>query len=245
MAPLKAYQLGGGYGKAIRVAGWGGAPSGIALSPDESTAYVFCRTTSDVAIVDLGDVDEANDALTTVLVRLADDDPLLEGVEKTDPKRKFREAAAIGRKLYYNAIDSAVSGGMACSGCHPDGRDDGHVWHEATAEVPFGSGTVDIFVGGAAKLRMHSTEEGTRFMFEHTLPAEGRARQTPMLAGRVRGEGVFGWRGESETLVARIDAGFRLHRWMRKWEEDAGAGGQAGALASFLLAGPGRARPTR
>ena len=238
LAPLKHYQLGGGYNKAIRVAGWGGAPSGVALSLDESIAYVFCRTTSDVAVVTLGDVDEAHDALTTVLVRLAEEDPLLEGVAKTDPERKFREAAAIGRKLYYNAIDESVSGGMACAGCHPDGRDDGHVWHEVSAEVPFTEGKTELFIGGAPKIRHHHPDRGgTKFMVEHTLPKRGRARQTPMLAGRVRGEGPFGWRAESDTLVSRIDAGFRLHRWMTKSQKDAGAGGHAGALASFLLAG--------
>jgi cytochrome c peroxidase len=39
--------------------------------------------------------------------------------------------AAMGRKLFFSAIDSRMTAnnvGAACATCHPGGRDDGHVW---------------------------------------------------------------------------------------------------------------------
>ena len=36
---------------------------------------------------------------------------------------------ALGRRLFFSAKDSSISGnGLACSTCHLEGRDDGHVW---------------------------------------------------------------------------------------------------------------------
>lgn len=230
--PRKRYRLGGGYGKAIVVADHGGAPSGIALSADEKLAYVFCRTTSDLAVVPLVALDTQTSPEDTTLLRLADEDPMLEGLAAGDPKRKFRKAAVIGRKLFYNALDERVSGGLACAGCHPEGRDDGHVWTEASA------GDLDLFVGGPAILKdRENTEKLGVAGRPPGLPAEGRARQTPMLAGRLRAEGVFGWQGESATLIERVEAGFRLHRWRPSYEDDLGGAGHAGAIASFLLSG--------
>lgn len=103
-----------------------GAPSGIALSPDEKLAYVWCRSTGDVALVELGTASEARN----VRVRHLADDPL-------------PVAAARGRRAFYDASDPITSGGLACSGCHPEGRDDGHVWMEV--DGPFTK--APIFVG--------------------------------------------------------------------------------------------------
>jgi DNA-binding beta-propeller fold protein YncE/mono/diheme cytochrome c family protein len=243
LLPRKRYRIGGDYPKAIVNARHGGAPSGIALSIDESKAYVFCRTTADLAVVPLVPLDEHTDPLDTTILRLGED-PLLADVAKADPKRKFMEAAAIGRKLFYNAIDSNVSGGMGCAGCHPDGRDDGHVWHEVTATGPFADKPFSIFVGGAALVKHHhATIQTSQLDTSDRTGERGRARQTPMLAGRMRGDGGFGWQAESDSLVARVEAGFRLHRWGSKWEPDVGAGGHAGAIASFLLSSGMRPPP--
>lgn len=86
------------------------APSGIALSADEDTAYVFCRASYDLAIVSLGRGSPAT-------FRLAED-PLGAKAEK-------------GRRIFYATGDDATSGGLGCAGCHPEGRDDGFTWHEA------------------------------------------------------------------------------------------------------------------
>jgi mono/diheme cytochrome c family protein len=88
---------------------------------------------------------------------------------------------------------------MSCAGCHPDGRDDGHVWHEAElARDPHG---VANFRAGPALARG-----------DFDKPIHGFARQTPMLAGRVDADGPYGWHGESAKLVDRVRAGFGLHR---------------------------------
>ncbi len=108
--------------------------------------------------------------------------------------------AAAGRRAFHDAKDTIVSGGLACAGCHPEGRDDGHVWHEldtkdAGITLPFDVAP-KVFVSGV-----------------HVAEAQGRARQTPMLAGRVDAAGPYGWRAESKTLEARIEEGTELHRW--------------------------------
>jgi cytochrome c peroxidase len=106
--------------------------------------------------------------------------------------------AAMGRKLFYNGTDEVTSGGMGCAGCHPEGRDDGHVWHEA-----FLWGEERRFFAGKENIPDFPTE--TRW--------GGFPRQTPMLAGRLIAEGPYGWHGESPHLTHRLTNGFRLHRW--------------------------------
>lgn len=167
-----------------------GAPTGLALSEDEATAFVWCRSTFHLATVTLDRfaADSAPPAdpppPATELTKLADD-PL-------DPE------AAIGRRLFHDATDRVTSGGLACSGCHPEGRDDGHTWHEA--KINTRDGTNVNFLGHHANI---PAEEGVK----------GVARRTPMLAGRVAADGPYGWHGESPTLPARLEAGFGLHRW--------------------------------
>src|SRR5262249_30561149 len=90
----------------------------------------------------------------------------------------------------------------ACAGCHPEGRDDGHVWHEIVGEeqvVPGGYRAGTVHVGQAT--------------------AAGHPRQTPMLAGRVAAAGPYGWHGKSDTLEARLRVGFALHRWSGQLED--------------------------
>src|SRR5262249_37092693 len=88
------------------------APSGIALSENESIAYVYCKPTFELAIVDLASPRK----------------PAPEVIQLTrDP---LGAVAARGRALFHDARDEAISGGLACAGCHPEGRDDGQVWRE-------------------------------------------------------------------------------------------------------------------
>jgi DNA-binding beta-propeller fold protein YncE len=157
------------------------APSGIALSPDEQTAYVFCRSTAAVVVL---------------------------GLDKPGPHPwiplgadPLSAEAALGRKLFYNGTDNLVSGGMGCAGCHPEGRDDGHVWHEA----------------GGVSFRDHANFFGSAENVPGWDPAKkaggGFARQTPHLAGRLIAEGPYGWHAESPHLTHRLINGFALHRW--------------------------------
>jgi hypothetical protein len=104
-----------------------------------------------------------------------------------------------GRRMFYDATDAITSGGVSCAGCHPEGRDDGHVWHEKT--IPTRRGEGHNFLGDADQAPLESTK------------AVGYARQTPMLAGRIAASGPYGWHAESPDLVARLKDGFGLHRW--------------------------------
>ncbi|MDI1451381.1 hypothetical protein [Polyangium sp. 6x1] len=189
LSVVGSYEVGSERDPALGIANRGGAPAGIVLSEDEATAFVFCAATYDVVAIPLaphasrGALSQEKPPAPT-FVRVADD-PL--GGD-----------AAIGRRLFYNATDRIMSGGLGCAGCHPEGRDDGHVWHEAKFNTE--DGTNVNFVGSAENL-------------PETDRVRGVPRRTPMLAGRVSSPGPYGWVGESPDLVSRLRAGFGLHRW--------------------------------
>ncbi|WP_437504927.1 hypothetical protein [Sorangium sp. So ce1099] len=219
LRPLRTYPLGSSpavgepapgsldaLSRRVGVATLCGAPSGVALSGDESLAWVYCRSTDTLAIVRLDEHKAAGpyEQGPVPFIRLAEP-PL-------------HEKAAIGRKLFYNATDWTTSGGLGCAGCHPDGRDDGHVWHEVSGE------SFANFFGSADNRPM----EGL---------AGGVARQTPMLAGRVSAEGPYGWNAQSETLAARVREGFGLHRWGLGDGSNIEVALRAGYLATFLREG--------
>jgi DNA-binding beta-propeller fold protein YncE len=198
----------------IPVATVGGAPSGLALSADESTLWVHCRTTSDIIEVRFSDK-PSSEKSSKDLARLRLGEDLLD------------EKDAKGRRIFYDATDSITSGGVSCAGCHPDGRDDGHVWHEATFKARFADKEEANFLG-----------DGDQAPFESTKQV-GFARQTPMLAGRVSAAGPYGWHAESPDLVARLIAGFKLHRWgqVSTTYGDGELLGRAQYLAPFLRHG--------
>lgn len=154
-----------------------GAPSGIALSADQDTAWIYCRSTDDLLVWSFGWTGPRP------FLHLGDD--------------LLSEQAALGRRIYYNGTDQLTSGGLGCAGCHPEGRDDGHVWHETEA-VGTGHPT---FVSGAEVVDNGDPKSA------------GYPRQTPMLAGRVAAEGSYGWHAESPVLTHRLVNGFSLHRW--------------------------------
>lgn len=213
-----------------------GAPSGVALSKDQLTAYVFCRSTFDLSVVSLAP--PIVDALVapTRTVHLMDD-PLGEDLNK-------------GRRLYYGQ-DVHVAPDVGCAACHPDGRDDGHTWHEATlisAPKSDRDARHHSFLSGY--------EEGRLFMNIYDLavpdrtskdrravvampPGIGFPRQTPMLVGRVSAAGPYGWHAEASTVGARVEAGFGLHQWRDGGRApDANyASKEAMAVASFLRKG--------
>ncbi|MEQ9322242.1 MAG: c-type cytochrome, partial [Polyangiaceae bacterium] len=195
-----------------------GAPSGLALSEDESRAYVFCRSTATLAEVQLvlpvpsESVTGArrfawrSDVRPSVTLHDVADDPL-------------DDEAAFGRRLFYDGRDTTMSFGMACAACHPDGRDDGHVWHE----VPDTLGAIyRAFPDRDARLDVHR---------------RGEPRQTPMLAGRVSSAGPYGWRGKDASLLHRVLHGFGLHHtwgapWIGSFDRE-----RAAALVAFLRGG--------
>jgi cytochrome c peroxidase/DNA-binding beta-propeller fold protein YncE len=220
LAVVQVFPLGNKYDPFLKIAAECGAPSGISLSADERTAWVVCRSTGDVVSVALDAFIEPKresdrfwshrvSPARTALVHLADD--------------ALPDMAAKGRRLFYNATNMTMSRGLACAGCHPEGRDDGHVWHEAK----------------------FNTKDGTQLNFiahQANVPAEesvrGAPRRTPMLAGMVAAAGPYGWHGESPDLPSRLNAGFGLHRWGGMPPHDPqNLSARSGRLAAFLRKG--------
>jgi mono/diheme cytochrome c family protein len=177
------------------------APDGIVLSRDEATAFVHCSASFEIRRV----------VLHAAFEYIAEDDDWQpEGLRESasiyahDPLSK---EAALGRRLFADATDDEISGGFPCSGCHPDGRDDGHVWSEVSTDQAIVPG----YFGGALQPRVLNASPLSMAM------SPGVPRQTPMLAGRVAGVGPYGWTAESKTLMNRIERGMRLHRWFGAW----------------------------
>lgn len=211
LAPLRTYPVGSSYDPVLPVAASCAAPAGLALSEDESTAWIFCRATYDLAEIHLDPqrADAPYEPRPPRVARLAHDP---EGA-----------GASVGRRLFYNATDRVTSGGVACAGCHPEGRDDGFVWHEARFNSA--EGTSVNFVGTPENV---PEEEHTR----------GFPRRTPMLAGRVASAGPYGWHAESPTLDDRLTHGLALHRWgAMPRHEPANLAARAGHLVTFLRHG--------
>ncbi len=159
------------------------APQGIVLDAKEETAFVFCRASTTLVRMRLHQDISTSESLKRVGLAWA----------KLDKDAGGKENLNLGRRLFYS---SAMAEGMGCAGCHPEGRDDGHVWIEDTYNN--GSNKVARFSGGH------------RMMGDPEKPS-GVPRRTPMLVGRVFPVGPYGWRGESETLEKRIMAGTQLH----------------------------------
>ncbi|MEZ4295540.1 MAG: hypothetical protein R3B70_11240 [Polyangiaceae bacterium] len=206
-----------------------GAPTGLALSVDERTAWVLCRTTLGVAEISLEpDKDLARAQRISPRVLKLEDDPL-------------PAEAALGRRLYFNASDGTLSGGFACAGCHPEGRDDGHVWQELTDSQdeerndPKSEPCATYLA--TPTLPFFFPFVGTNFV--GTPMQYGYTRQTPMLAGRLAAKGPFGWKGRSPDLPSRVMRGSSLHGWNLP-EQFCGASNmkaRALALAAFARAG--------
>jgi len=192
-----------------------GAPSGVALSSDERSAFVLCRSSRNVVEVKLDAIDPERPYQSSLEERRALSRRRSLPLASPDP---LPEQAALGRRLFYNASDWEMSDGFACASCHPEGRDDGHVWRE---DGP----TNDLH-------NMHAFE----VQEDGEALRKGVPRQTPMLAGRVDTPGPYGWKAETTTLRLRIVEGFTLHRWFGR------AGGatlnqRAEAIAEFLRKG--------
>jgi hypothetical protein len=222
LQPFMIYRVGSDYKTTgdvgLGIANRCGAPTGLALSSDEGTLYVFCRATYDLTAIKLvsPEVGMLVVGAPSSVVHLADD-PLPNDV-------------AMGRRFFYSGTDNVSSGGdgagMGCAGCHPEGRDDGHVWHEAVVERMRFSGPVEhkIFIGEPENA---PNAEGGKI---------GYPRQTPMLAGRVDAPGPYGWHAQNPDIVERIKEGFTLHRWGRFSDVEYGGPAALVVRAHYLRA---------
>lgn len=201
----RAYRLGGWApmaANAMKLPPRCGAPSGIALSEDEDVAWVHCRTTDEIVAVRLHPNGERSVRDERIFVenggyqhRIPPWGPF--AYARLDVP-KVDEELALGRRLYFDSTEPTVSGDLGCAGCHPDGRDDGHVWREKQHWT-----FAHFNAGPALELARPTGVDAPQFGFP---------RQTPMLAGRVNPLGPYGWHAESPTLVHRLKSGFQLHR---------------------------------
>lgn len=243
LAQINTYKITQHKNEFYDVATTCGAPSGIALSANEQTAYVYCRSTDDLVAVRLVQRGFGGVAAPAMSMRLV--------APKNTPED---ESLQLGRALYYNATDGITSGSLSCAGCHPDGRDDGHVWHEIHFKSEaFSEDFVNFMSGMKSFEAVH--ERATMSMgygcsgpvaFEvldskededKNVTGMGYPRQTPMLAGRVAAPGPYGWHGESEDLAKRLVDGFGLHRWRLGEGTAENRRARAGHLAKFLREG--------
>lgn len=223
LAIVDVFKLGNGYAPHGEYPAHGGAPTGIALTADESAFYVYCRSTFDLARVEF-------EGGKTTWLHLANDG--------------LPPAAARGRALFTRAEPGILSGGLGCAACHPEGRDDGYVWREGKLDVSGGAGDGLRFVGLRANIK-HEFFSAQRGTTEH-IPLY--PRQTPMIAGRLRSNGPYAWHGEDKDLLVRLLKGSNLHRggWEKGISSDLGQGiaiidylvefGRAGLLPPPTLA---------
>jgi hypothetical protein len=82
-------------------------------------------------------------------------------------------------------------------------------------------------VGGARNLKLRGFDPNEKVTRPPLYP-----RQTPMLAGRMRANGPYGWHAESADLPARMAVGTTLHR--AHWQEGGVDPAQAGEDAAKL-----------
>ncbi|MFO0587390.1 MAG: hypothetical protein U0441_07620 [Polyangiaceae bacterium] len=187
MALVRTFDLGDIYDTFGHYPVRGGAPSAIALSADEDTAYIYCSTTFDVVKIDLG-------TRRTEWLRLAPD--------------ALPADASYGRRLFTEARSATLSGGLGCAACHPEGRDDGYVWREGELHIQdVGPGSRFLGLRANAKLRTPWEDRN-----QERDPLKLYPRQTPLIAGRMRSPGPYGWHAESGSLSDRLVAGLKLHR---------------------------------
>jgi YVTN family beta-propeller protein len=96
----------------------GQGADGIAISKDGTKAYVYSQFDHQVeTLVARGAGDSAEVINAKTPIKVASD--------------TLTSELAVGRKLFFNAIDPKVSSPqttVACSTCHLEGREDGHVW---------------------------------------------------------------------------------------------------------------------
>lgn len=98
----------------VAVVAVGSGPNGIAITSDGRRAFVYNAFDHSVSVLGGGDgvVREIAERISVAGEVLAPD-------------------AVIGRRLFFSAIDGRMtdaSVGVSCASCHPDAREDGHVW---------------------------------------------------------------------------------------------------------------------
>ena len=93
----------------------GAGPSGIAVSHDGKSAWVYNAFDHSISRLE-----SINGRVTNA------------GTTKITTREALSQAALDGRKLFFSATDARMnnpSTGISCATCHLEGREDGHVWN--------------------------------------------------------------------------------------------------------------------
>lgn len=105
-------------GSVLGVANVGAGPSGLALTRDGKTLYVY----------------NAFDHSVSSLDAFGPQTLLLRSTRKVINEERLSPQAVAGRKLFFDATDARMNDpgtGISCASCHLEGREDGHVWNFA------------------------------------------------------------------------------------------------------------------
>ncbi len=198
--------------------------NGIALTRDGSKAYVYAQFDHKLHVLEAIGVGSDSEVKVKKSVTLAD--PV------------FPAEVEMGRKMFFNAMDERISSAntrVACSSCHLEGRDDGHVWgfpdgvrqtpslagRQLSATAPFHwSGefatlgdfmdhTVGARMGGSG---LSATAIAQMQRFIESLPAPDNPHRTAQpTEAQIRGRAAFEKAGcnschASETLTNNANA---------------------------------------
>ncbi len=159
----------------IGVARVGNGASGVAISHDGESAFVWNQFDGSISQIDLPQVAERgnnsrfqDDNAVDVAVG-TDEFGLVNELNARSVvviEDVFDADASLGRKMFHDATDSRISanGTVSCASCHPDGRSDGRTW-----QFTFGP------------------------------------RNTPQLGGDILDTAPFHWPGDVPTVAALND----------------------------------------
>jgi len=147
----------------------GAGPSGIAVSPDGTVAFIDNALDGSVSRLDLTrplgpDAPRHDAELTRV----------------RDLPARYSAAALAGRKLFHDAANSHVtpSAVVACSTCHPGGGDDGLVWFIHTSKIPLKRRRTPHLAGARSSTAPFHWDGAFT-----TMPALASATITDLMAG--------------------------------------------------------------
>lgn len=113
----------GNAGSVEKLINVGNGPTGIALSGDGSSAWVYNSFDHSLTLLE-GDK-AGGEVFAKATVRLNSELP-------ADQQERYSAAQLAGRRLFFSATDARMNNpatGISCGTCHLEGREDGHVWN--------------------------------------------------------------------------------------------------------------------
>lgn len=100
----------------------GEAPDGVALSPDNTLAYVYNSQSYTISVI------ARSGSTSNPATRLT----VTDTIKVADAPSWLTPTVRDGRRLFYSAVDHSITdtslGGISCASCHAEGREDGRTW---------------------------------------------------------------------------------------------------------------------